>query len=219
MQPRPLMRRTPHERRAAGNGHAFRPGRGRTLLSVRNLRVRFGSKDVVHGVSFDLAAGEKLALVGESGSGKTITALSLLRLAGDAQLGGQALFDGRDLLRLPEREMRAVRGGDVAMIFQEPMTALNPLMTVGEQVGEVLRLKQGLTRAQSLAQAAELLATTGIAEPVRRARAFPHQLSGGQRQRAMIAMALASSPRLLLADEPTTALDVTLRGRDPAIAR
>ncbi|EPD37426.1 microcin C transport system ATP-binding protein [Delftia acidovorans CCUG 274B] len=189
------------------------PGRGRTLLSVRNLRVRFGSKDVVHGVSFDLAAGEKLALVGESGSGKTITALSLLRLAGDAQLGGQALFDGRDLLRLPEREMRAVRGGDVAMIFQEPMTALNPLMTVGEQVGEVLRLKQGLTRAQSLAQAAELLATTGIAEPVRRARAFPHQLSGGQRQRAMIAMALASSPRLLLADEPTTALDVTLRGQ------
>ncbi len=129
------------------------PGRGRTLLSVRNLRVRFGSKDVVHGVSFDLAAGEKLALVGESGSGKTITALSLLRLAGDAQLGGQALFDGRDLLRLPEREMRAVRGGDVAMIFQEPMTALNPLMTVGEQVGEVLRLKQGLTRAQSLVQA------------------------------------------------------------------
>ena len=139
------------------------PGRGRTLLSVRNLRVRFGSKDVVHGVSFDLAAGEKLALVGESGSGKTITALSLLRLAGDAQLGGQALFDGRDLLRLPEREMRAVRGGDVAMIFQEPMTALNPLMTVGEQVGEVLRLKQGLTRAQSLVQATELLATTGIA--------------------------------------------------------
>jgi len=189
------------------------PGRGRTLLSVRNLRVRFGSKDVVHGVSFDLAAGEKLALVGESGSGKTITALSLLRLAGDAQLGGQALFDGRDLLRLPEREMRAVRGGDVAMIFQEPMTALNPLMTVGEQVGEVLRLKQGLTRAQSLVQATELLATTGIAEPVRRARAFPHQLSGGQRQRAMIAMALASSPRLLLADEPTTALDVTLRGQ------
>lgn len=213
MPPPVSMQRTPHERRAAGNGDTFAPGRGRTLLSVRNLRVRFGSKDVVHGVSFDLAAGEKLALVGESGSGKTITALSLLRLAGDAQLGGQALFDGRDLLRLPEREMRAVRGGDVAMIFQEPMTALNPLMTVGEQVGEVLRLKQGLTRAQSLVQATELLATTGIAEPVRRARAFPHQLSGGQRQRAMIAMALASSPRLLLADEPTTALDVTLRGQ------
>jgi microcin C transport system ATP-binding protein len=188
-------------------------GRARTLLSVRNLRVRFGGKDVVHGVSFDLAAGEKLALVGESGSGKTITALSLLRLAGDAQLSGQALLDGRDLLRLPEREMRAVRGGEVAMIFQEPMTALNPLMTVGEQVGEVLRLKQGLSRAQSVAQAVELLATTGIAEPARRARAFPHQLSGGQRQRAMIAMALASNPRLLLADEPTTALDVTLRGQ------
>jgi microcin C transport system ATP-binding protein len=189
------------------------PVRPRTLLSVRNLRVRFGAKEVVHGVSFDVAAGEKLALVGESGSGKTITALSLLRLAGDAQLGGQALLDGRDLLRLPEREMRAVRGGDVAMIFQEPMTALNPLMPVGEQVAEVLRLKKGLTPSQAWSLATELLATTGIADPARRARAFPHQLSGGQRQRAMIAMALASSPRLLLADEPTTALDVTLRGQ------
>ena len=188
-------------------------GCGRPLLSVRNLRVRFGAKEVVQGVSFDIAAGEKLALVGESGSGKTITAMSLLRLAGDAQLGGQALFDDRDLLRLPEREMRAMRGGEIAMIFQEPMTALNPLMAVGEQVGEVLRLKQGLTRAQAQRQAVELLATTGIAEPARRAKAFAHQLSGGQRQRAMIAMALASRPRLLLADEPTTALDVTLRGQ------
>ncbi|WP_280191536.1 ABC transporter ATP-binding protein [Delftia sp. PS-11] len=183
------------------------------LLSVRDLRVGFGAKPVVHGVSFDVAAGEKLALVGESGSGKTITALSLLRLAGDAQISGQALLAGRDLLRLPEREMRAVRGGDVAMIFQEPMTALNPLMPMGEQIGEVLRLKQGLTRAQAQSQAIELLATTGIPEPARRARAFAHQLSGGQRQRAMIAMALASRPRLLLADEPTTALDVTLRGQ------
>ena len=181
------------------------------LLSVRDLRVSFGGKAVVHGASFDLHAGEKLALVGESGSGKTVTALSLLRLAGDAHITGQALLDGRDLLTLPERQMQAVRGGDVAMIFQEPMTALNPLMTVGEQVAEVLQIKQALSKAQAWAQAVELLATTGIPEPARRAGAFPHQLSGGQRQRAMIAMALASQPRLLLADEPTTALDVTLR--------
>ena len=183
------------------------------LLSVRNLGVRFGEKQVVQGVSFEMAAGEKLALVGESGSGKSVAALSLLRLVGDAQLSGQAMLDGRDLLRLSEREMRGIRGDDIAMIFQEPMTALNPLMTVGDQVAEVLQLKQGLSRAQAMKQAVELLATTGIPEPERRAQSFPHQLSGGQRQRAMIAMALASRPRLLLADEPTTALDVTLRGQ------
>ena len=181
------------------------------LLSVRDLRVAFGSKEVVHGASFELHAGEKLALVGESGSGKTVTALGLLRLLGDARISGQALLDGRDLLTLPERQMQAVRGGDVAMIFQEPMTALNPLMTVGDQVAEVLLIKQALSKAQAWKQAVELLATTGIPEPGRRAAAYPHQLSGGQRQRAMIAMALASSPKLLLADEPTTALDVTLR--------
>ncbi|QKV52702.1 ABC transporter ATP-binding protein [Comamonas antarctica] len=181
------------------------------LLEVRGLQVRFGDKPVVHGVSFSVDAGEKLALVGESGSGKTITALSLLRLAGDAQLAGQALFDGRDLLALPEREMRGVRGGDIAMIFQEPMTALNPLMPIGNQVAEVLQLKQALSQTQARAQAVELLASTGIPDPARRARSYAHQLSGGQRQRAMIAMALASSPKLLLADEPTTALDVTLR--------
>lgn len=181
------------------------------LLDVRDLQVRFGDKRVVHGVNFQLHAGEKLALVGESGSGKTVTALSLLRLAGEARIGGQVLFDGRDLLALSEREMRGVRGGDVAMIFQEPMTALNPLMTVGDQVAEVLQLKQSLSLAQAGKQAVELLATTGIPEPERRARSFAHQLSGGQRQRAMIAMALASAPKLLLADEPTTALDVTLR--------
>ncbi|WP_226858673.1 ABC transporter ATP-binding protein [Diaphorobacter aerolatus] len=190
------------------------PADARTpLLSVRDLHVRFGDKEVVRGVSFDVAAGEKLALVGESGSGKTITALSLLRLASDADISGQAMFNGRDLLGLSERELRGVRGGDIAMIFQEPMTALNPLMTVGEQIAEVLQLKQALTRQQAHDQAIELLASTGIPEPGRRAAAFPHQLSGGQRQRAMIAMALASKPRLLLADEPTTALDVTLRGQ------
>ena len=183
------------------------------LLQVHDLSVRFGSKEVVRNVSFEIAPGEKLALVGESGSGKTITALSLLRLAGDAVVQGRAVFEGRDLLALTEREMRGVSGGDITMIFQEPMTALNPLMTVGRQISEVLELKQALTQAQSWQAAIELIASTGIPEPERRAAAFPHQLSGGQRQRAMIAMALASRPKLLLADEPTTALDVTLRGQ------
>ena len=183
------------------------------LLQVRDLSVRFGTKEVVRSVNFHIARGEKLALVGESGSGKTITALSLLRLAGDAVVQGSAVFEGRDLLQLPERELRGVRGGDIAMIFQEPMTALNPLMTVGRQISEVLELKQALTHDQSWKAAIELIASTGIPEPARRASAFPHQLSGGQRQRAMIAMALASRPKLLLADEPTTALDVALRGQ------
>ncbi len=184
------------------------------LLQVQDLHVRFGPKEVVRGVNFHIAAGEKLALVGESGSGKTITALSLLRLAGDAAISGQALLQGRgDLLALTEREMRGVRGDDIAMVFQEPMTALNPLMTIGAQIAEILQLKRGLTGAQCAQAAIDLLAQTGIPEPARRAGSFPHQLSGGQRQRAMIAMALASSPKLLLADEPTTALDVSLRGQ------
>ena len=187
------------------------------LLDVRGLSVAFGAKTVVDDVSFSIAPGEKLALVGESGSGKTVTALALLRLLHDARLSGQALFsaDGatRDLLALPEREMRGVRGGDIAMVFQEPMTALNPLMSIGAQIAEILQLKQGLTSTQCAQAAIELLAKTGIPEPARRAGSFPHQLSGGQRQRAMIAMALASSPKLLLADEPTTALDVSLRGQ------
>ena len=187
------------------------------LLQVQNLHVAFGAKTVVEGVSLDIAPGEKLALVGESGSGKTVTALALLRLLQDAHIGGRALFDDgrqtRDLLALPEHDLRALRGDDMAMIFQEPMTALNPLMTVGEQIAEVLRLKKALTTAQSAQAAMDLLAKTGIPEAARRSSAFPHQLSGGQRQRAMIAMALACQPRLLLADEPTTALDVSLRGQ------
>ncbi len=188
------------------------------LLDVRGLRVAFGGKEVVHGVDFSIGAGEKLALVGESGSGKTVTALSLLRLVQNAQLGGQAVFAAaspegapRDLLALPERDLMDIRGRDIAMIFQEPMTALNPLYTVGDQVAEVLEVKQALSRRQAWDAAVQALAATGIPEPQRRALAFPHQLSGGQRQRAMIAMALACRPRLLLADEPTTALDVTLR--------
>ncbi len=188
------------------------------LLDVRGLTVDFGGAPVVSGIDFTIQPGEKLALVGESGSGKTVSALSLLRLAQNANVGGQAIFNGQqdkgvDLLALSERELRGVRGRDVAMIFQEPMTALNPLYTVGDQIAEVLQLKQGLTRAEAWKAAVARLAETGIPEPERRAGSFPHQLSGGQRQRAMIAMALACEPKLLLADEPTTALDVTLRAQ------
>ncbi|RZL03045.1 MAG: ABC transporter ATP-binding protein [Rubrivivax sp.] len=185
------------------------------LLDVRGLRIGFGDNEVVRGIDFQLRPGEKLALVGESGSGKTITALSLLRLVPGARYDGVANFYGgpgvRDLLSIPEREMRGLRGAEIAMIFQEPMTALNPLLTVGRQIAEVVQLKQGRSQADAARAAIELLASTGIPEPERRARSYPHQLSGGQRQRAMIAMALACQPKLLLADEPTTALDVTLR--------
>ncbi len=192
------------------------------LLDVRDLTVSFGGNAVVHGISFSIAPGEKLALVGESGSGKTVTALSLLRLVQDATISGKALFRIEpaganekviDLFKIPEQQLRGLRGQDIAMIFQEPMTALNPLMTIGAQIAEVLELKQGIALVQSTELAIKLLASTGIAEPARRASAYPHQLSGGQRQRAMIAMALACKPKLLLADEPTTALDVTVRAQ------
>lgn len=190
------------------------------LLDVRDLSVRIGTKDIVKGVSFQIAPGEKLALVGESGSGKTLTAMSLLKLVPQAQVSGQARLAGRgspgqpestDLMQLSERALRGVRGQDVAVIFQEPMTALNPLFTIGDQIAEVVELHELASKAQAWARAIELLRLTGIPEPERRAASYPHQLSGGQRQRAMIAMALACKPRLLLADEPTTALDVTLR--------
>jgi microcin C transport system ATP-binding protein len=187
------------------------------LLDVKGLRVSFGGKAVVHGVDFSIAPGEKLALVGESGSGKTVTALSLLGLAQNARVTGKADFAGSrgavDLVALTEPQLREIRGEEIAMIFQEPMTALNPLYSVGDQIAEVLQVHKGQTRAEAMLGAIALLADTGIPEPARRAKAFPHQLSGGQRQRAMIAMALACQPRLLLADEPTTALDVTLRGQ------
>jgi microcin C transport system ATP-binding protein len=188
------------------------------LLEVKDLRVAFGGKEVVHGVDFSIAPGEKLALVGESGSGKTVTALSLVRLVHNAAITGSARLapaqagePPTELLQASERQLLRIRGDDIAMIFQEPMTALNPVYTVGDQIAEVLQLKQGLTTRQAWDAAIEALAATGIPEPARRASSFPHQLSGGQRQRAMIAMALACRPRLLLADEPTTALDVTLR--------
>jgi microcin C transport system ATP-binding protein len=189
------------------------------LVDVKDLRVAFGDKEVVHAVDFHIEPGEKLALVGESGSGKTVTALSLLGLVPNARVTGSALFAGsegeaaRDLLTLPERQLLAIRGREIAMIFQEPMTALNPLYTVGDQIAEVLQLKEGLSAREAWQGAVAALADCGIPDPERRALAFPHQLSGGQRQRAMIAMALAGRPRLLLADEPTTALDVTLRGQ------
>jgi len=183
------------------------------LLQVRGLRVAFGGQSVVHGIDFEIRAGEKLALVGESGSGKTVSALSLLRLLQDAEVSGEVNFNGRRLLDMSPRELRGLRGDAVACIFQEPMTALNPLYTIGEQIREVLVLKKGLAPQAAQRRVGELLAATGIAEPERRAQAYPHQLSGGQRQRAMIAMALASEPQLLIADEPTTALDASLRGQ------
>jgi microcin C transport system ATP-binding protein len=195
---------------------------GPTLLSLRGLTVDFGSGPVVDDCDLDIASGERFALVGESGSGKSVTALSILRLAAGARYSGQARFfgvadepgsAGVDLMQLPERRLHGIRGRDIAMIFQEPMTALNPLYSVGNQIVEALELHEGLSAREAAARAVELLARTGIPEPERRFGSYPHQLSGGQRQRAMIAMALACRPRLLIADEPTTALDVTIQAQ------
>ncbi|MBJ9616343.1 dipeptide ABC transporter ATP-binding protein [Burkholderia multivorans] len=183
------------------------------LLSLEHLNVRFGDTVAVDDVTFAIGRGERVALVGESGSGKSVTALSILRLLRDADVGGTIRFAGQDLGAKSEREMRALRGADIAMIFQEPMTALNPLYTIGAQIGETIVLHDGVSAAEARKRAIALLARTGIAEPDRRVDSYAHQLSGGQRQRAMIAMALACRPRLLLADEPTTALDVTIRAQ------
>ncbi len=183
------------------------------LLSVEHLTVRFGPVTVVNDVSFRIEAGEKFALVGESGSGKSITALSVLRLVDAATTEGAIRFQGDDLCTKSEREMRGLRGKRIAMIFQEPMTALNPLYTVGNQIGEVLELHEALRPNAARARAIELLARTGIPEPDKRVDFYAHQLSGGQRQRAMIAMALACRPQLLICDEPTTALDVTVQAQ------
>ncbi len=181
------------------------------LLDIKNLRIAFAGQAVVHGMNLSIQAGERVALVGESGSGKSVTALSVLRLLESAQLSGQVLWQGQDLLQQSPAQMQQLRGDEIAMIFQEPMTALNPLMTVGQQISEVLQLKKLLLRRDADARAVHLLSETGIDDPERRFGAYPHQLSGGQRQRAMMAMALASEPKLLLADEPTTALDASLR--------
>src|SRR5271168_4750060 len=189
------------------------------LLEVQNLQTHFrtpeGINRAVDGVSFHVEEGETLAIVGESGCGKSVTAMSLMRLIPEppGKIAGSVRFQGRDLLQLSEREMRAIRGNDISMIFQEPMTSLNPVLTVGRQIGETLRIHQGLDKQAAEARAVEMLTLVGIPEPQRRVREYPHQLSGGMRQRVMIAMALACSPQLLIADEPTTALDVTIQAQ------
>jgi peptide/nickel transport system ATP-binding protein len=190
------------------------------LLSIRRLTTEFrtdrGAVRAVDDVSFDVPAGETLAVVGESGCGKSVTALSVLRLISDPPgriTGGQILFHGRDVLGLGARELEALRGGKIAMIFQEPMSSLNPVYTVGQQIVEALRLHRPLSRSAARARAVELLTLVGIPAPAERIDAYPHQLSGGMRQRVMIAMALACDPELLLADEPTTALDVTIQAQ------
>src|SRR5439155_882209 len=181
---------------------------------VRDLRTSFflegGEARAVDGVSFALDAGRVLGLVGESGCGKSVTALSLMRLVPPPGriVGGEVFFDGRDLLTLPERDMRAVRGAGLAMIFQEPMTSLNPVFTVGSQIAEAVRLHRPVSRREAWERAVELLAEVGIPDPTRRARDYPHRLSGGMRQRVMIAMAISCEPRALIADEPTTVPDL-----------
>ncbi|OLT14517.1 ABC transporter [Pseudonocardia sp. CNS-139] len=186
------------------------------VLSVRDLRVAFrtddGTVSAVDGVTFDVAPGEVLAVVGESGCGKSVTAMSIAGLLPDsATVTGSVRLRGTELVGAPEAALRAVRGNEIAYIFQEPMTSLNPVFTVGGQIAETLRIHQRLSRRAALDRAAELLALVGIPEPRRRVRDYPHQFSGGMRQRVMIAMALACDPAVLVADEPTTALDVTVQ--------
>jgi oligopeptide/dipeptide ABC transporter ATP-binding protein len=190
------------------------------LLSIRGLsvhfRTRLGVVRAVEDLSFDIGEGETVALVGESGSGKSTVALALLRLIASPPgviAAGALDFEGRDLLKLPEPEMRAVRGSRISMIFQDPMMALNPVQSVGTQIAEVLTLHMGMTRRQALARAVELLELVRVPAPRTRLEQYPHNLSGGMRQRVMIAMALACNPRLLVADEPTTALDVTIQAQ------
>ena len=200
----------------AGEGR----GEGRApILSVQSLQTHFGTPDgvvrAVEGLSFHIHAGETVAIVGESGCGKSVTSLSILRLVSTppGKIAGRIEFAGRNLLELPESAMRKLRGNDISMIFQEPMTSLNPVLTVGRQIGETLRLHQGMDKAQAMRRAVEMLDLVGISAAARRVREFPHQLSGGMRQRVMIAMALACNPKLLIADEPTTALDVTIQAQ------
>ncbi|MGV8831198.1 MAG: ABC transporter ATP-binding protein [Devosia sp.] len=184
------------------------------LLSIRDLTIAFGANAATRSISFDIASGETVALVGESGSGKSVTALSVLKLLPPtAQLTGQILFKGQDLVSAPPAELRAVRGNDISMIFQEPMSSLNPVHTIEKQIAEVLAIHRGLRASAARTRTLELLDAVGIPDPKSRLAAYPHQLSGGQRQRVMIAMALANEPDLLIADEPTTALDVTVQAQ------
>jgi oligopeptide/dipeptide ABC transporter ATP-binding protein len=190
------------------------------LLSIENLNVRFTTQEgtalALRDLSFTVGTGEALGLVGESGCGKSVTALALMRLIPDPPgriLGGKIVFDRRNILSLPDRELRDLRGNEIAMIFQEPMTSLNPIHTCGDQIMEPLILHKGMGKKEAEARALELLRITGISSPRQRLREYPHQLSGGMRQRVMIAMALACKPKLLIADEPTTALDVTIQAQ------
>ena len=183
------------------------------LLDVRDLTIAFGERRVVEQVSFTLEKGETLALVGESGSGKTVTAQAIVRLLQGAEFpAGQILFDGRDTLKMSDRELREMRGARITMVFQEPMTSLNPLHTIERQIKQIIELHEG-RRAATRDRVISLLKEVGIPDPDARLGAFPHQLSGGQRQRVMIAMALANRPDLFIADEPTTALDVTVQAQ------
>jgi peptide/nickel transport system ATP-binding protein len=189
------------------------------LLKVDCLQTHFGTLDgvirAVDGLSFHVDHGETVAIVGESGCGKSVTSMSILRLVQEppGKIAGRILFEERDLLALSEAEMRAIRGKDISMIFQEPMTSLNPVLTIGRQIGEAFRLHEGLSKREARHRSIEMLALVGIPEAVRRIGEYPHQLSGGMRQRVVIAMALACNPRLLIADEPTTALDVTIQAQ------
>jgi peptide/nickel transport system ATP-binding protein len=189
------------------------------LLEIENLQTHFrtpeGVNRAVDGISLTVEAGETVAIVGESGCGKTVTAYSILRLVPEppGRIAGAIRFEGVDLLKLDDRAMRDIRGNHISMIFQEPMTSLNPVLTVGRQIGETLRLHQSLGRWAAERRTIEMLGLVGVADPERRAREYPHQLSGGMRQRVMIAIALACNPKLLIADEPTTALDVTIQAQ------
>jgi peptide/nickel transport system ATP-binding protein len=189
------------------------------LLEVENLNVEFRGDDgwlhAVDGVTFAVPPNASLGIVGESGSGKSVTALSILRLHAkrNTRLSGRILFEGRDLLRIPERDLRRVRGKDVAMVFQDPMHSLNPVLTIADQIGETLRIHQGLDARAARARAVDLLDLVRIPDAARRVDEYPHRLSGGQRQRVMIAIAIACRPKLLIADEPTTALDVTIQAQ------
>ncbi len=196
------------------------PSEQPALLELDGLQVHFQTEDgtsrAVDGVSYRLRAGETLGVVGESGCGKSVTALSILQLVPDPPgriVGGRILFEGQDLVRFSEAQMRKVRGNDIAMIFQEPMTALNPVFTVGDQIAETVRLHRGVGKAEARQRAIEMLTKVGIPSPEQRVDEYPHQLSGGMRQRVMIAMAMSCDPKLLIADEPTTALDVTIQAQ------
>ena len=193
---------------------------GTSVLEIENLQTHFftpaGAVRAVDGVSYTVRAGETLGVVGESGCGKSVTALSVLRLVTSPPgriVGGSIRFEGRDLLTISEAEMEKIRGNDISMIFQEPMTSLNPLYKVGDQISEAIALHKGLTRRQARDHALDMLRRVSIPEPEQRAQAYPHQLSGGMRQRVMIAMALSCDPKVLIADEPTTALDVTIQAQ------